>query len=69
MTIPIELTEESRDLLVRHFQERTELHEILEHATAMKLPGLLSVDIVPLALIVDYRKSVHLCWRQSRALV
>ncbi len=29
----MELTEESRDLLVRHFKERTELHEILNRAT------------------------------------
>jgi hypothetical protein len=32
MKIPIELSTGSRDLLVRHFKEGTELHEILEHA-------------------------------------
>jgi hypothetical protein len=33
MKIPIELTEESHELLKRHFKERTGLHEILERAT------------------------------------
>ncbi len=32
MKVPIELTEDSRDLLVRHFRESTELHQILEQA-------------------------------------
>jgi hypothetical protein len=32
MQIQIELTEESRELLMRHFKEGTQLHEILERA-------------------------------------
>jgi hypothetical protein len=32
MKIPMELTEESRDLLVRHFERGTALHEILGRA-------------------------------------
>jgi hypothetical protein len=40
MKIPIELTGESRDLLVRHFKERTELHDILEHASRNEVAGV-----------------------------
>ncbi|HEV8725228.1 MAG TPA: hypothetical protein VGW77_31820 [Candidatus Binatia bacterium] len=40
MKIPMELTEESRDLLVRHFKERTELHEILNRATRNEVAGV-----------------------------
>ena len=32
MKVPIELTEDSRDLLVRHFRESTELHQISQQA-------------------------------------
>ncbi len=39
MKIPIELSAESRDLLVRHFKEGTDLHEILEHAVRKELPS------------------------------
>ena len=38
MKIPIDLSTGSRDLLVRHFKEGTELHEILEHAARKDLP-------------------------------
>jgi len=37
MKIPIELSTVSRDLLVRHFKEGTELHEFLEHAAGKDL--------------------------------
>ena len=40
MKIPIELTEESRDLLVRHFNEKTALHRILHHATRNEVAGI-----------------------------
>ena len=40
MQIPIELTEESRELLMRHFKERTPLHDILESATRKELAGV-----------------------------
>jgi hypothetical protein len=40
MKIPIELTEDSRDLLVRHFKEHTALHDILEHATRNEVAGV-----------------------------
>ena len=40
MKIPIELSTDSRDLLVRHFKEGTELHEILEHAARKDLAGV-----------------------------
>ena len=40
MKIPIELTEESRDLLVRHFKERSALHEILDRATRTEVAGV-----------------------------
>jgi hypothetical protein len=33
MKIEIELTGESRDLLLRHFREGTPLHEVLKNAT------------------------------------
>jgi hypothetical protein len=33
MKIPIELTGESRDLLMRHFKEGTVLHEVLKGAS------------------------------------
>jgi hypothetical protein len=36
----MELTEESRDLLARHFQEGTELHEILNHADRNEVAGI-----------------------------
>ena len=40
MKIPIELTEESRDLLLRHFKERSALHEILDRATRTEVAGV-----------------------------
>jgi hypothetical protein len=40
MQIPIELTDESRELLLRQFKERTPLHEILEGATRRELSGV-----------------------------
>jgi hypothetical protein len=40
MKIQIELTKESRDLLVRHFKERSELHEILERANRNEVAGI-----------------------------
>ena len=40
MKVPIELTEESRDLLVRHFKEGTELPEILERAARNEIAGV-----------------------------
>jgi hypothetical protein len=40
MHIQIELTEESRDLLMRHFKERTQLHEILERANRNEVAGV-----------------------------
>jgi hypothetical protein len=40
MQIPMELTEESRELLMRHFRERTPLHEILERATRNEIAGV-----------------------------
>jgi hypothetical protein len=40
MEIPIELTEESRELLMRHFKERTSLHGVLESATRKELAGV-----------------------------
>ena len=40
MKIPIELSAESRDLLVRHFNEGTDLHEILDHAPRKELAGV-----------------------------
>ena len=38
--IPIELTEESHELLARHFKAGTELHEILERATRKETAGI-----------------------------
>ena len=38
--IRLELTGESRDLLVRHFKEGTELHEILDHAARNEIAGI-----------------------------
>jgi hypothetical protein len=38
--IPLELTEESRDLLVSHFKEGTELHQILDHAARNEVGGI-----------------------------
>jgi hypothetical protein len=40
MQIPMELTEESRELLMRHFNERTPLHEILVHARRNEIAGV-----------------------------
>ena len=40
MKIQIELTEESRDLLLRHFKEATELHQVLERATRKDVAGI-----------------------------
>jgi hypothetical protein len=40
MKISIELTEDSRDLLVRHFKEHTALHDILEHAKRNEVAGV-----------------------------
>ncbi|MGH7784139.1 MAG: hypothetical protein ACREO5_09910 [Candidatus Binatia bacterium] len=40
MQIAIELTEESRELLMRHFKERTPLHEMLERATRNEVAGV-----------------------------
>lgn len=40
MPVQIELTDESRDLLLRHFKEHTPLHEILEGATRKELAGV-----------------------------
>jgi hypothetical protein len=37
---PIELTEESRELLVRHFRDGTELHEILKRGTRNEIAGV-----------------------------
>jgi hypothetical protein len=36
----MELTEESRDLLMRHFKERTPLHDILESAARREIAGV-----------------------------
>jgi hypothetical protein len=36
----MELTAESHDLLVRHFTERTDLHEILNRATRNEVAGV-----------------------------
>jgi hypothetical protein len=38
--IEIELTEEPRELLLCHFNERTGLHEILERATRKDVAGV-----------------------------
>ena len=40
MQIQIELTEESRELLMRHFKERAALHEILARAQRTELAGI-----------------------------
>jgi hypothetical protein len=40
MQIEIELTEESRELLMRHFKERTALHEVLARAQRNELAGV-----------------------------
>jgi hypothetical protein len=40
MQIQIELTEGSRELLMRHFKERTQLHEILERANRNEVAGV-----------------------------
>ena len=40
MKIPIELSAESRDLLVRHFKKGAHLHQTLEHATRKDLAGI-----------------------------
>jgi hypothetical protein len=40
MNVAIELTEESRDLLVRHFQEGTALHDVLERAARNEIAGV-----------------------------
>jgi hypothetical protein len=37
---PVELTEESRSLLMRHFKEGADLHRVLEHATRKELAGV-----------------------------
>lgn len=40
MKIPIELTEESRDLLANHFKEHSDLHEILANARRGEVAGV-----------------------------
>jgi hypothetical protein len=40
MQIRIELTEESRELLMRHFKERTPLHDSLARAQRNELAGI-----------------------------
>jgi hypothetical protein len=40
MKIPIELTEDSRNLLIRHFKEGTALHEVLKHAARKEIAGV-----------------------------
>jgi len=40
MKIPIELTEESRNLLANHFKENTDLHRILAHANHDEVAGV-----------------------------
>jgi hypothetical protein len=40
MKIPIELTEESRNLLANHFKENTDLHRILAHANRDEVAGV-----------------------------
>lgn len=40
MQIQIELTEESRELLMRHFKDRTLLHEVLARAQRKELAGI-----------------------------
>jgi hypothetical protein len=40
MQIHIELTEESRELLMRHFKERAPLHEVLAGAQRNELNGI-----------------------------
>ena len=40
MEFPIELSADSRDLLVRHFKEGTDLHEIIEHAARKEPAGI-----------------------------
>ena len=40
MNIAIELTEESRDLLMRHFRGGTPLHEILKNAARQEISGI-----------------------------
>ena len=40
MKIPIELSAESRDLLVRHFKKGTDLHQTLEHTARKDLAGI-----------------------------
>ena len=40
MKVSIELTEDSRDLLVRHFNSGTELHRILGHASRKEIAAV-----------------------------
>ena len=40
MQIQIELTEESRELLMRHFKESASLHEVLARAQRNELAGI-----------------------------
>ena len=40
MQIQIELTEESRELLMRHFKETSSLHEVLARAQGNELAGV-----------------------------
>ena len=40
MQIPIELTEESRELFMRHFKLRRPLHTILERAARNEIAGV-----------------------------
>ena len=40
MKFPIELSADSRDLLVRHFKEGTDLHEIIKHAARKEPAGI-----------------------------
>lgn len=40
MKVQVELTEESRELLMRHFKELTALHEVLETARRDEIAGV-----------------------------
>lgn len=45
MKIPIELSTGLRDLLVRHFREGTDVHQISEHAARKDLSGQRNLSI------------------------
>ena len=40
MQVSIELTEESRELLMRHFRSGAPLHEVLNHAARNEIAGV-----------------------------